>query len=380
MGDEPTTTQPDYEWEICRENIRPLRSGRRMAAIKEALSSTTSAKNYQDRVKEKFEEVSGSAAESADPIELWLEFIRWFDESFPFGRQKLFYEYLWKIVLQYGTDERYLNDERMLRIWDKMAENSLGNGWKVYQHANTIGSLKTSAIFYAKWAKCFEYAGLITEARKVFQRARANCATPINLLNDEENAMEMREIRRVIEERANDSWQQDTDDMVIDEDDKRIALTRLQGFGEERHAPIVRQPHLVGEGGSLRIRDGQLKKASCSAPANGFQIFTEKENEYEQSFLQGVYEMNTHIEHIHLINPEEHKEDVLRRVPIKKNSAPQSAGFTIYDESADENTRTTKTVAKPKLMLIKSMREHSIEEVRCQKYFEANGISDEKIY
>lgn len=42
---------------------------------------------------------------------------------------------------RYSIDGRYTDDERMLIIWDKLAENSLGHGYEVYQHAYSVGSL-----------------------------------------------------------------------------------------------------------------------------------------------------------------------------------------------------------------------------------------------
>ncbi|CAJ0574036.1 unnamed protein product, partial [Mesorhabditis spiculigera] len=371
-GQGPNVVELSHEWEICRENIRPLRQGRRIAAINEALAGANPQKNAQIRAKEKFDEITQLANESEDPLQCYLEYIRWFDESFPFGRQKLFYEYLWKIITSYAKDPRYINDDRMLKVWDKLAENSLGNGWKIFQHANTIGSLLTSAPFYVRWAKLFELANSISEARKVYRRARANHAAPIDLLNTEENEMEMRQMRRELADRANDSWEEEPDieeETMMDENGKRVALTRLQGLGDHAVAPVVRLPSLVGEGGSSRLhRDG---KTTSHPSGNGFQIFTEETDDFERDCLQSVYEMDTHIEHIHLTEADERKERALRRLPLKVRE-PQPCGFEIYDETAQP-----KVPPKPKLMLRKAMREDSVEEIRLQHFLAANKCSED---
>lgn len=44
------------------------------------------------------------------------------------------------------VEERYKNDERILKVWIKLAENSLGNDCNIFDHANSIGSLNRYSI------------------------------------------------------------------------------------------------------------------------------------------------------------------------------------------------------------------------------------------
>ncbi|KAK6009270.1 hypothetical protein OSTOST_25826, partial [Ostertagia ostertagi] len=139
-----------FEWELCRENIKPLKTGRspnrpvgsrRVEAINQALALSAHGSKAQTLATQKFDEIMELCETSSDPLKHCLEFCTWFDQTFPHGRQRLYYSLLWKIVHKYAKCPEYLDDERMLRVWEKLADNSLDHGWEIYQHANTIGSL-----------------------------------------------------------------------------------------------------------------------------------------------------------------------------------------------------------------------------------------------
>ncbi|VDM67818.1 unnamed protein product [Strongylus vulgaris] len=146
-GEGSSQSQPSqFEWELCRENVKPLKTGRRIDAINEALAHTTYGSKAETLANQKFNEMMGKCETADDPLKFCLEFCKWFEQTFPHGRQRLFYSLLWKVVHKYAKCPEYLDDERMLRIWENLADNSLGHGWEIYQHANTIGSLLRLAI------------------------------------------------------------------------------------------------------------------------------------------------------------------------------------------------------------------------------------------
>uniref|UniRef100_A0A1I7X888 BUB1 N-terminal domain-containing protein n=1 Tax=Heterorhabditis bacteriophora TaxID=37862 RepID=A0A1I7X888_HETBA len=142
-------------------------------------------------------------------------------------------------IFRYSKVEKYLNDARMLKIWEKLADNSRGHGWEIYQHANSIGSLIRCAHIYVRWSQELEMRGAIGEARNVLRRGRQAGAHPIDLLNTEEDELDMREMRRLMDSQKNDSWQ----DYDQDEDtEERVAFTRLMGMGDGKIAPVIRIP------------------------------------------------------------------------------------------------------------------------------------------
>ncbi|KAE9418607.1 hypothetical protein Angca_008006, partial [Angiostrongylus cantonensis] len=208
--------------------------------------------------------------DSNDPLKHCLEFCTWFDQTFPSGRQRLYYSLLWKIVHKYAKRPEYIDDERMVRIWEKLADNSLDHGWEIYQHANTIGSLTRCAQLYIRWSQDLEMRGAISYARAVLQRARRNGAVPLDAINSEEDRMEMRQIRRCLEERNDDddSWNEDE----YDENGKRVPFTRLAAMGDSSAAPVIRLPCIVGEQGSSKLDRGQRDQKSKRNQVNSFEV------------------------------------------------------------------------------------------------------------
>lgn len=67
-----------------------------------------------------------------------------------------------------------------------------------------------------------ELAGAYVEARRVLILARTNCAVPIQIVNDAEDALEMREMRRHLQERDSDDDEE--------EEETRKAFTNLPGI------------------------------------------------------------------------------------------------------------------------------------------------------
>ncbi|RCN30875.1 hypothetical protein ANCCAN_23352, partial [Ancylostoma caninum] len=147
-GEGSSQSEPSqFEWELCRENVKPLKSGRRVEAINQALAHAAYGPKAETLANQKFDEIMELCEASHDPLKHCLDFCTWFEQTFPHGRQRLFYSLLWKIVHKYAKWPAYLEDERMVRIWEKLADNSLGHGWEIYQHANSIGSLLRLVFF-----------------------------------------------------------------------------------------------------------------------------------------------------------------------------------------------------------------------------------------
>lgn len=109
----------------------------------------------------------------------------------------------------------------MLKIWEKMADNSAGHAHDIYQYAISRNSLIRCAALYARWSQSVELAGAHVEARRVLLLARSNCAVPLKIINDAEDDLEMREMRRHLQERSSDEEEE--------EEETRKAFTNLPG-------------------------------------------------------------------------------------------------------------------------------------------------------
>ncbi|KIH53588.1 hypothetical protein ANCDUO_16279 [Ancylostoma duodenale] len=326
-GEGSSQSEPSpFEWELCRENVKPLKSGRRVEAINQALAHAAYGPKAETLANQKFDEIMELCEASSDPLKHCLDFCTWFEQTFPHGRQRLFYSLLWKIVHKYAKWPAYLEDERMVRIWEKLADNSLGHGWEIYQHANSIGSLLRCAQLYIRWSQDLEMRGAIADARAVLNRARKHGALPAAAIDDEEDQLEMREMRRHLEGDGHNDMSWDEDE--FDENGVRVAFTRLTAMGDSTAAPVVRLPCIVGEQGSSKLDRGQSKQKPVN---NGVPAF---------------------------------------QVPLKKLGNCVST-FTVYQDDDKENTdpQTNKVVKKPILKLRKCLiRDMSIEENLARMY------------
>uniref|UniRef100_A0A0K0DEY2 BUB1 N-terminal domain-containing protein n=1 Tax=Angiostrongylus cantonensis TaxID=6313 RepID=A0A0K0DEY2_ANGCA len=323
------TTPFEFEWELCRENVKPLRSGRRVDAINQALAQNACGSKAESLANQQFDNMMKLCKDSNDPLKHCLEFCTW-----------------------YAKRPEYIDDERMVRIWEKLADNSLDHGWEIYQHANTIGSL-------TRWSQDLEMRGAISYARAVLQRARRNGAVPLDAINSEEDRMEMRQIRRCLEERNDDddSWNEDE----YDENGKRVPFTRLAAMGDSSAAPVIRLPCIVGEQGSSKLDRGQRDQKSKRNQVNSFEVF-EDHGDSVYTNLEDIFEMDNHIERFSLSDHDTEKWKA-SKVPLKKLEHCAS-NFTVWqdDNVQTEGTLSSKVVGSVVLKLKKLLiREMSIE-------------------
>ncbi|CAI4221459.1 unnamed protein product [Auanema sp. JU1783] len=288
-----------------------------------------------------------------------IDFCAWFDDTFPIARQRLYYKYLWIIVKKYAHEERYLEDVRMMIIWDKLAENSLGHGYEIYQHAHSMGSLTRCASLYIRWAEDLELRGAMEDARSIFRKALSFGALPLEDLHAAEDSMEMREMRREIE-RNNISDEEDD----IDDNGQRVAFTRITRDMPE--APVVRLPSIVGEQGSNKLDRGNYAKTNNQKKINTvIEVFEDDAPIQEENYLESLYDMHmdNHIER--LILTEHVGEKINQNTACIKKHRNNGPAFTVWSDDKEninpENGALPKP--KPKLLLHKFLvSEFSIEE------------------
>ncbi|KAK9270482.1 hypothetical protein L1049_026062 [Liquidambar formosana] len=171
--------QTGNEWELFKENVRPLKRGRNVSLLNDALKSHTDyqLKNFlldkRRRLIEAIDEYKGD-----DPLQPWLECIKWVQESFPPGGDcsglVVIYE---QCVRTFWHDNRYKDDLRYLKVWLEYAENCV-DAEVIYSFldANKIGH--THSVFYISYALHMEAKNKIRSANEIFNRGMASNAQP----------------------------------------------------------------------------------------------------------------------------------------------------------------------------------------------------------
>ncbi|KAK9756604.1 hypothetical protein RND81_01G108700 [Saponaria officinalis] len=173
----------DFRWDTLKENVRPLKRGRNVKILNDALHSHSnlplkhSLLITRRKLIEAIDEYRGD-----DPLLPWLECIKWVQEAFPAGGDSsglvLMYE---QCVRAFWHDDRYKNDHRYLKVWLEYAE-SCSDAEVIYRflEANNIGL--SHAAYYISYALHLEKKHKIKTANEVFNRGLSINAQPLEKL------------------------------------------------------------------------------------------------------------------------------------------------------------------------------------------------------
>ncbi|CAL5383265.1 unnamed protein product [Camellia sinensis] len=171
------------EWELYKENVKPLKRGRNVRLLNDALKSLTdnqlkkSLLETRRRLIEAIDEYKGD-----DPLQPWLDCIKWVQEAFPPGGDGsglvVIYE---QCVRAFWHEDRYKDDLRYLKVWLEYAENC-ADAEVIYSflEANKIG--QTHSIFFMSYALHMESKNKIKTANEIFNRGMSRDAQPIEKL------------------------------------------------------------------------------------------------------------------------------------------------------------------------------------------------------
>ncbi|KAF2310276.1 hypothetical protein P3X46_021679 [Hevea brasiliensis] len=186
-----------YEWELFKENVRPLKRGRNVRLLNDALKSHNhnqlkkSLLETRRRLIEAIDDYKGD-----DPLLPWLECIKWVQESFPPGGDCsgliLIYE---QCVRAFWHSDLYKDDLRYLKVWLEYAENC-ADAEVIYNFldANEIG--KSHSAFYVAYALHMESKSKMKAANDIFDLGISREAQPIEKLKDAYKKFLMRSMRR----------------------------------------------------------------------------------------------------------------------------------------------------------------------------------------
>lgn len=171
------------EWELFKENVKPIKRGRNVTLLNQALKSHSDSQlkksllHTRRRLIEAIDEYKGD-----DPLHPWLECIKWVQEAFPPGGGcsglVVIYE---QCVRTFWHEDRYKNDLRYLKVWLEYAENC-ADAEVIYNflEANKIG--QAHSIFFISYALHMESKNKIRTANEVFNRGMSRDAQPIEKL------------------------------------------------------------------------------------------------------------------------------------------------------------------------------------------------------
>ncbi|KAI7903648.1 Mad3/BUB1 homology region 1-domain-containing protein [Cokeromyces recurvatus] len=167
-----------------KENIRPRRNGRSVAALTTLFERTASER--QVKLEEGhlyFQELIDNIDEQDDPLQIYVDYIRWTIEMYPEGHtiESNLIGLLKEATNRFVTDRRYKNDPRYLKIWMEYAQLITDpRDIFLYLIKHDVG--QSLALFYEEYAAYYEKLNKIDHATEVFKLGINQEADPLKRL------------------------------------------------------------------------------------------------------------------------------------------------------------------------------------------------------
>src|ERR1700737_4420919 len=162
MDPSPTPQLIDFDaFEHSKENIAPTPRGRSAVALAKAFqplrSSPQQVRDTHASARAQFEKDIASSADLDDPLEVWLRYIKWTDETFPQGQstESGIARLIERCTEQFKNDKQYKSDPRYLRVW--LAYSTYSDAPLdifVFLQRNEIG--QELALYYEEYAAVLE--------------------------------------------------------------------------------------------------------------------------------------------------------------------------------------------------------------------------------
>ncbi|GAB4837623.1 hypothetical protein Ancab_002472 [Ancistrocladus abbreviatus] len=194
------------EWEMFKENVRPLRRGRNVKLLNDALKSNSDIRLKNSLLRTRRELIEAiDEYKGDDPLQPWLMCIKWVQEAFPAGGDcsglLVIYE---QCVRSFWHDDRYKNDLRYLKVWLEYAEHC-ADAQVIYSFldANKIG--QTHSSYYIAYALHLEDKHKIKTANDIFNRGLSINAQPLEKLEAAYRKFLARSMRRPVSVTDEDS-------------------------------------------------------------------------------------------------------------------------------------------------------------------------------
>ncbi|KAI8479919.1 protein kinase [Branchiostoma belcheri] len=266
---EPT----ENSWELSKENVQPLRQGRKIANLTAALQPVNGQDGGLSRVQQEKQafEAELRMYTGDDPFSVWDRYIKWTEQNFPKGgKDGNLSTLLERCLLFFKDDKRYSNDHRYLQAWIKFA-GMTNQPMDIYNflHDQAIGA--QVALFWEAWAWELEQEGDTKKADAVYAEGIQKQAQPVELLIRKQKEFQARVARATLEGGVPQSAD------MSGAEPQRVTLGGLRGQGKKHQAPVNRT------GAVTKVYSTGLGVKPCAPPQVGqaFSIFSE-DNPQEQ--------------------------------------------------------------------------------------------------
>ncbi|XP_060117325.1 mitotic checkpoint serine/threonine-protein kinase BUB1 beta [Heteronotia binoei] len=229
------------EWELSKENVQPLRQGRVMATLEEALAQqdVSSHAAIQQQKREFESEIRFYCGD--DPLDVWDRYIKWTEQTFPQGgKESNLSAVLERAVKALSEQQKYYQDPRFLNLWLKFG-NCCSEPLDLYSYLHSQGIGTSLAQLYITWAEVLEERGSYKKADLIFQDGLLCKAEPLDKLQSHHRQFQARVSRQALQD-----LEEDCEEESGFSEPQRTTLAELKGRGKKTmRAPISRVGNAV---------------------------------------------------------------------------------------------------------------------------------------
>ncbi|MBN3282223.1 BUB1B kinase, partial [Polyodon spathula] len=185
------------EWELCKENVQPLKQGRTISTLQEALTQEgtnhIAIEQQRQALESEIRFYNGD-----DPLDVWDRYIKWTEQTYPQGgKESNLSTLLEKVVMLFNEEKKYFNDPRYLNLWLKFADHC-SEPLDLYSYLNGQGIGVLLAAFYISWADQYEMRGNTKKADAIFQEGLKCKAEPLDKLQYHHRNFQARVSRQIM--------------------------------------------------------------------------------------------------------------------------------------------------------------------------------------
>ncbi|XP_036591704.1 mitotic checkpoint serine/threonine-protein kinase BUB1 beta [Trichosurus vulpecula] len=180
------------EWELSKENVLPLRQGRIMSTLQEALAQQDTASHTALHQQKRAFESEIRFYTGDDPLDVWVRYINWTEQNFPQGgKESNMSTLLERAVEALQEEKRYYNDPRFLSLWLKLGR-LCNEPLDMYSYLHSQGIGISLAQFYISWAEEYEARENYKKADLIFQEGFQCKAEPLEKLQSHHRQFQFR--------------------------------------------------------------------------------------------------------------------------------------------------------------------------------------------
>eukprot|EP00890_Picochlorum_soloecismus_P001373 jgi/Picsp_1/2236/NSC_05700-R1_protein len=201
----------DHAWEECKENFKPIKDGRKAEALHKssvgALKSVLHDKTVEQERRKYIQDIQDYCGE--DPLDPWLQYIKWTKETFSAGGHKSeLLPLLERCTREFHQDARYKNDIRYLRVWIQYAD-CLPDPSDIFAFLRDREIGQMHALFYIAYATFSELKGNYSDADSAYQKGIDKGAAPAERLEQKFKEFQHRMVRRIQRKASEQSHRSD---------------------------------------------------------------------------------------------------------------------------------------------------------------------------